>query len=299
MLRGFKIKSNLSEKQIEADIATYLGWISPGGSLPFRLIDIDEQVTGADKMFNHVIPVYMQFKVSEGLRPAKAPGFIYPKTPLHHIRRYRRNHGLADDPTFYFKLRDRADNAEDFQHNILLKLNNTSNARAFYVAPLLFDKEIYFNNLCNPAVSSMPDPFYYRNIALYDKAWISYIGMIPLLRGHVSIPPMERVTHSHHYYSFSENGDDIAFHSPSRVTGINRLSDNLQRIFSARNGVNTERFLADLRENFDWFKEVDDNNYYGLLQRIQNFGKELYARTEIRQFLFLSNHQTPEKHFDS
>jgi hypothetical protein len=46
---SFKLDSELSEMQIEADIATYFGWISPiGNSAPFRLLDIDEQITGAD-----------------------------------------------------------------------------------------------------------------------------------------------------------------------------------------------------------------------------------------------------------
>ena len=36
------------EKQIEADVSFYLGWRS--NKIPFTLLDIDEQETGADKL---------------------------------------------------------------------------------------------------------------------------------------------------------------------------------------------------------------------------------------------------------
>ena len=70
---NYQIKSNLSEKQIEADIASYFGWISRNS--PFRLLDIDEQLTGSDKKFyNSGFSFFMQFKVSNGLEPiSKVP----------------------------------------------------------------------------------------------------------------------------------------------------------------------------------------------------------------------------------
>ncbi|MFS8054246.1 hypothetical protein QD357_15545 [Rhizobium sp. BR 317] len=50
MSPSYLLKSQLSEKQIEADVSFYLGWCS--NEMPFRLLDIDEQETGADKLFD-------------------------------------------------------------------------------------------------------------------------------------------------------------------------------------------------------------------------------------------------------
>ena len=293
MLKSFKIKSGLTEKQIESDVATYLSWISPSGGLPYRLLDIDEQLTGADKKLNLVIPVYMQFKVAHGLMPLTSSVFL-PSfgNPLQEIRRYRKDKDLADAPTLYFKLRDKAKTAEDLQHNILLKLRSISRVEAFYVAPLMLDKDEYYNELCAPSVRPMYDPFFHSRIAIHDASWVSYIGMVPFLRAHVSIPPMDRVEDSNHYYSFSTTGDDIAFHSPNDLFGVHRLSDELKRILgtSLNNPyawLDVEECMIELNRAFSLTDEVVSNRLP--LERLQEFGRRLYETYDIRQFLFLSN----------
>ena len=46
---SFKIDSQLSEDQIVSDVSSYLGYITPFWAKRFRLISVDEQLTGADK----------------------------------------------------------------------------------------------------------------------------------------------------------------------------------------------------------------------------------------------------------
>lgn len=293
LFKNFKIKSGLTEKQVESDVATYLSWISPPGRLPYRLLDIDEQLTGADKKLDLVMPVYMQFKVSHGLKPLNSViSSFLPNTPLQMIRKYRRDRDFSDTPTLYFKLRDLASNATDFQHNILLKLRSINSVHAFYVAPLSLDRDDYFKLLCGSAVRTMEDPFLHRSMAIHDASWVSYIGMIPFLRAHVSIPPMEKVSHSDHYYSFSQTGDEIVFHSPSEVSGIHRLSDELKIIVkSIINNpyvwLNTNEYVYQLYEAFSLPNDQDSNRLP--LERLQQFGHYLYQTFDIRQFLFLSS----------
>ncbi|MGT2514561.1 hypothetical protein ACVOMT_10265 [Sphingomonas panni] len=71
MSASYVIEGNLSEKQIEADVAKYFGWCAWG--LPFDLRDVDEPLTGADKLSNVTVPIYAQFKKSTGLRRPTAP----------------------------------------------------------------------------------------------------------------------------------------------------------------------------------------------------------------------------------
>jgi hypothetical protein len=110
---SYVIKGNLTGKQIEADVSSYLGWCAQ--DLPFRLHDVNEQLTGADKMSDVTVPIYIQFKKSTGLRgsssqPARRRSN---ESALQAIRRFRAHHGLPDDPTLFFGLRKRAEGAID------------------------------------------------------------------------------------------------------------------------------------------------------------------------------------------
>ncbi|TRW25347.1 hypothetical protein FMM05_08570 [Flavobacterium zepuense] len=71
MNKNYKLykDSELSEDQIEADVASYLGFITPFWSKRFQLKSVNEQLTGADKLFNRFVPIYLQFKASQGLKP--------------------------------------------------------------------------------------------------------------------------------------------------------------------------------------------------------------------------------------
>src|SRR5687768_14141047 len=110
---SYKLSSNLSENQIESDIASFLGYVTPFWSSRFRLISIDEQATGADKLFDRFIPIYLQFKVSEGLKSVAPPEFPKLNVPLQRIRKFRFDNALKGNPILYFKLRDKAKTATD------------------------------------------------------------------------------------------------------------------------------------------------------------------------------------------
>ncbi len=305
---AFKLDSELSEKQIEADIATYFGWITPiGRQVPFRLLDIDEQVSGADKKFNHVIPIYMQFKVSDGLTklnnnrfPIQFP-FPFHLTALKRIRTFRNRENLFDNPTLYFKLRAMAKTASDFQHNILLKLANTGTSHAFYVSPLTLSKTAYEQMLFSSTDRYRLFPYHIMDrVEIHQERWTSYFGFVPFLRGHVSIVPHEKVSTHEHYYSFSPNGTDIAWHSPQLLTNSSsRLSDMLKYIFTtafsdSKNWTTPRAFLSQLTDikEFDFVRQYSDNdndNYS--VEQLVNFGRELYQKHNIRQLLLLTTRE--------
>lgn len=302
---AFKLYSELSEKQIEADIATYFGWITPvGNNVPFRLLDIDEQLTGADKKFDQVIPIYMQFKVSVGLTRLTNYIFQIPYAfpfhlkPLKRIRVFRKRENLYDNPTLYFKLRAQAKTATDFQHNILLQLANTGTSHAFYVAPLTLSRSDYQQILFASTDRFLHNPFYIKDrMEIYQEDWTSHFGLVPFLRAHISIVPHERVSTDNHYYSFSPNGTDIAWHSPKLIyDSSNRLSDMLKKIFSSAIGnsgswTTPRNFISVLSdmEEFNFIKEFSEWDYeINDIGQLMKFGRELYNRYQIRQFLLLS-----------
>ena len=181
----YQIKSNLSEKQIEADVASYFGWCSK--DMPFRLLDTDELKTGADKEYKSIWGglIYIQFKKSEGLKSVSEIQLSNRKdrSKLQDIREFRYQHGLDDNPTLYFKLRDKAKTASDFQHNILKKHHKPPYSYAIYVAPLILNKDEYYNalfNSCHLYDRYRLDPFNWRMI---DNYGIQVIQHIPFLKG--------------------------------------------------------------------------------------------------------------------
>lgn len=236
MNKNYKLyrDSDLSEDQIEADVASYLGYITPFWSSRFQLKKVNEQLTGADKLFDRFIPLYLQFKVSEGLKPL-AFNFTLssPNLPLQRIRNFRRQNNINTDPTLYFRLRDKAPTATDFQHNILMSLHSPPRQFAFYVAPLTLSIDEYNESLKTSLFDRFFtfDPFRFRDEFRFSGVGKESIGLMPFLRGHVSIPPHELVTTSEHYYSYSKAGTNIAWHSGQKLKGDLRLSTQLINIF--------------------------------------------------------------------
>lgn len=221
----YEIKSNLSEKQIEAYVAGYFGWCSE--DMPFRLLDTDELKTGADKEYHPQYGglIYIQFKKSEGLEPISkvSSSRRKNKSKKEDIRKFRDKNKLNDDPTLYFKLRDKAKTAIDFQHNILKKHHCPPNSYAIYVAPLFLDEKVYYKSLfdsCYKYDRYLLDPFYW------------HLECIPVLRSHISIVPHEDVFDSNHYYAYSQAGTDLSWHSPSILEREpKRLSDFIYNVF--------------------------------------------------------------------
>ena len=290
-MEKYQIKSNLSEKQLEADVASFFGWIS--GSSPFRLLDIDERVTGADKkFFDSGFAFFMQFKISKGLEPVSKvpPSKRKNRSKLEDIREFRAERELDDDPTLYFELRKMAKNADDFQHNILMKYANTHYSQAFYVAPLHLDKTTYFSSLFDSANRFRSHPFFYYQRKVYQKNWVSYIGHVPFLKEHISIIPQERVTTHQHYYSYSAAGCDISWHSPELLSeGPSRLSDVLPEHI---NKCIRERMLFNFEE-IDRLLKIDQIDAkirdFHPIERIQHKGQYIYKKSGIRLILLLGN----------
>ncbi|WP_234571962.1 hypothetical protein [Rhodohalobacter sp. 614A] len=277
MNKGYKIDSELSESQIEADVASYLGYITPFWSNRFQLIAIDEQLSGADKLFNRFVPLYLQFKVSEGLKPLKFNFHLTsPNRPLQKIRKFRRDNSLSDNPILYFKLRDLAKNAKDFQHNILKSMHDPPKQYGLYVAPLSLTSEDYNESLNSSLLRRLflIDPFFHKELRYYHNSFRQEFKILPFLRGHISISPHEKVQSSNHYYAYSKLGSDVSWHSGSIMDGDFRLSykisqiyeqfyDNLEMGYSSNeyqnfinefmgsNDYNVSSFSSYLKENFN------------------------------------------------
>jgi len=64
----YQIKSNLSEKQIEADVASFFGWCTAYEiTAPFRLLDVNETTELVPNKFIQIkaTVIYIQFKKSK------------------------------------------------------------------------------------------------------------------------------------------------------------------------------------------------------------------------------------------
>lgn len=298
----YQIKGTLSEKQIEADVAAYFGWCSQNS--PFRLLDTDELETGADKKYKPVCGgiIYMQFKKSDGLKPVSKVKLSNRKnrSKLEDIREFRYKNNLDDDPTLYFKLRDKAKTASDFQHNVLKHHHNPPISYAVYVAPLVLDKDDYYSSLFDSCCRYLLDPFFCRSKDCYVypyRGGYSYklIGHVPFLRSHVSIVPHEFVADSNHYYAYSQTAADISWHSPAILEhGVTRLSNFIFNIFE---GKLREEFysmesialhiinsLRDIGLDFPFEEYIDDP-----IMLVKKYGKWLKIDFNIKQFLIVRN----------
>jgi hypothetical protein len=297
---AYQIESTFAEPQIEKDISHYLGYITPIGQAPFLLWDGEEAISGADAKFDCAIPIYMQFKVSHGLKSISSIPLSDRKnrSMLEEVRKFRFDNNLDDNPTLYFGLRKKAKNADEFQHNLLLKYAGNPNFHAIYVAPLTLDRNFYENSLMNSATRFLNFPFYYEEyITIHQRQWASHLGMVPFLRNFISIVPHERIDTELHYYSFSQNGTDIAWHSPQYLQeGPSRLSDTLSGILlnafnnkeswvSLTNLVGTLNKIADVKD----FNITGGNESESILRTLQNYGRLLNEQHKIKQVLLLSN----------
>ncbi len=297
----YYIKGNLSEKQIEADVAAFMGWCTPPESdSPFRLLDVDEQATGADKLFDRGMLLYLQFKKSSGLRPitAVAPTKRKDRSKVEDVRIYRAERKLADDPSLFFQLHARAKTAGDFQHNVLLRYELQPFSRGINVAPLLLDKEAYHRTLFDSSNRFLLDPFYYRHdYPLHTKRWIHQLQAVPFLREHVSISPHEAVDDHNHFYAYSETGTDVSWHSPSLIeVGPTRLSDFLATTFrTALSNPESMGPIETLSENVSQLAStlgfVSDSMARNNLPMtsLQQHGEWLLRAFGIRQFLLLGS----------
>lgn len=291
---GYKLKSRLSEDQIESDVASYLGYITPFWSKRFQLKSVNEQLTGADKLFERFVPIYLQFKVSEGLKPLQfGIPFTRSKFPLQRIRRFRRQNNLDDNPTLYFRLRKMAKHATDYQHNILLSFHNPPNQYALYVAPLSLNIDEYNSSLEVSMIKRyfIRNPFSFLGRVIHTGTSNFPLGLIPFLRGHISIPPDTKVTTSEHYYSFSKSGSDIAWHSGDKIEGDYRLSTKISEIYNSclnykEIGYNKESYANYIKKYLKENMDLERINRYDSQENlVYNFANYLKIEYNIKLML--------------
>ena len=266
----YKIASQLSENQIESDIASYLGFITPFWSDRYRLIAVDEQLTGADKLFNRFFPIYLQFKVSLGLNPS---GRVFPflqGKSLPNIISFRTHNNLSGNPILYFRLRKMAATARDFQHNILFRLHNPPQQFSSYIAPLTLSLTEYEEALNIKWFQRFwpHDPFSLKDIDIYDQPTVRNlkIGLNPFLRHHVSIPPHTIVNTDNHHYSFSQSGGDVAWHGGQVLNDDFRLSTQWLKILNDTYyrddlGFNRESYYAFINEFISDTQNIGNNQF--------------------------------------
>ncbi|WP_462384129.1 hypothetical protein [Pseudomonas sp. Marseille-QA0892] len=295
----YLIKGNLSEPQIEADVASYFSWCTPLGSPgPLRLVDVNEQITGADKRFDAGCTIYMQFKKSTGLHSSATVPISSSKgrSRMEDIREFRHLNNLEEDPTLFFPLRKKAEKAHHLQHNVLLSHEVKGFSKAFYVAPLELDKSKYYQTLFNEEFRFHGDPIWFRrHTAIRERFLVRYLSCSPYLREHVAITPHERVQDHQHFYSYSQTGTDICWHSPLLVgRGPSRLSDVISDVVrkAIETGGESLASLESLSET-TWkiSREIglDIKVSNNSLETIKEHGRLVAENYRIRQFVFLAN----------
>ncbi len=298
-LPGYLIPSHFSEKQIEADVASFFGMCDAGHQeWPFRLLDIDEQIYGADKKFDNAIPIFMQFKKSTGLRSPQTHPVSKRKSRsrLEDIREWREAQGFDEIRSLCFKIHDKAKTAIDYQHNVLRSYENPPTTRGIYVAPLTLDGKEYYEQLTESARGLMW-PFYHRfGFEVNHKKALVYFYEVPFLRAHISIPPHESVTDANHYYSFSETATNVVWHSPLLIEeGPSRLSDYLRGVLR---GVltgddykisldDTAKRVASIAEQYGFGDQ--SGAHEGPMELLQSHGRWINKTYGIKQFLLCFN----------
>lgn len=299
---NYELPVSLSEKQIEADVSNYFGFLSSSFREfgKYRLLDIDEQITGADKKFNwQGTAYYLQFKKPCALKPCTeselASRLRSNADKKQRIRRFRSTEGLEDFPySVCFSLHGQAKTASDLQHNILRSYEKPPNSRATYVCPLVTDPEEYSRLL--GAFPHPEFPFDYLPFQwIRDGLHVAHVARhVPLLRGHAAIVPHVEVDSADHYYSFSRNATDIAFHSPKLVAeGPLRLSDFVAAEalrHQTHEGLPLTRLVEHLREASHELTELFDGTETAPrepLDWLQWHGRLLRRYGGIRQFVLL------------
>jgi hypothetical protein len=301
MGRAIKLFSDLSEKQIEADVAAYFGFHSSFFG-EFRLLDVDEQLTGADKEFQwQGIAYLLQFKKPTGLRPLTKLGSRPSKQPLLRIQEFRLNSALEQTPySVCFSLREPSQPKKPLQHNVLLAYEAPPYSRAFYVCPLALTQRDYVASLQEPR-SEFGLPF-----RLHHPQWImdgQFLArgaeICPFLRGHATVFPHKIVATAKHHYSFSASATDFAFHEPTLIeAGPSRLSDFVaselrlvkdkpDRLYPALK-LAEQLYSSSARWDDGTFRAPNEENYWDWLR---DHGRRLHREFGIRQMLVLRKQQ--------
>lgn len=297
----YELPVELSEKQIESDVSNYFGYLSSCAASfgRFRLLDVDEQVTGADKSFvDGAMAYYLQFKKPCGLRPV-TPAETSKKLPSNastkqQMRRFRHVEKLDQEPySICFHLHPLAKTATALQHNILLSYEKPPHSRAIYVCPLELTSVKYMASM-TPHCEDMYPFLFHEFQWIRHGAHVAHAARsLPYLRGHAAIVPHAIVSSADHYYSFSYHATDVAFHSPINLSpGPTRLSDyvgaEVEQILAADTKPTVGQLVAGLRETAAaWIEPgdgLDADDDFGWLHK---HGLLLRQKHGIRQMVLL------------
>lgn len=176
-------------------------------------------------------PFYMQFK-----RPS-----AYPDSSRAKVVVDRKRLSLSVEPrSLFFPLRAKTDTQNNYQHNILHRLQRRLRkynlGDAAYVCPLFLDRSAYRFHIQLAGLAHWPRFWRHHTWDLEDvlvnhgSTTVNF-ERIPVLAEHISIPPHDVVTHARHSYSFDETGADLCFHSPTALPdGSRPLADFLKAI---------------------------------------------------------------------
>ncbi|MHB8250414.1 hypothetical protein [Acidithiobacillus sp.] len=305
---SYKIPSDLAEKQIEADVASYFGYMSPLFGKRLRLLDVNEQITGADKKYyRNGVAYYFQFKKPIGLRSTDDLKLPVAKrkneSKMMEIRRFRHSNKLDQAPySICFPLHGDASTPNNqLQHNVLYGYEKPPYSRAMYICPMALSSEEYERAMLESIWRRWRgDPFlHHAGQTVFGLGAAPAIFTAPFLRGHATVVPHTVVSTPDHYYSFSKHATDIAFHSPELITkGPTRLSDFLGgeflRMFrEPETMVSIEDLARKLYEHSrswtqDRITQLDDIDP---LEWIQLHGTLLRKQFGIRQVIALADQQ--------
>lgn len=294
---------NFTEKQVEFAIQAVLMASFPWKG-PILLRIPDEQKTGADAYFKHVYPLFMQFKRSSWINLGYTG-----RLPILKDRSHLKVTGTKR--ALFFKLHRLAKHAIDYQHNILLTLDNQlrtrrpgiTQGRAVYVAPLEIRRSVYLRGVIRACVKCFVQSAvtFLPQVPIFNKKNINIMGLsfgsIPFIERHVCFPPTTTVTTSRHYYSYSVTGKDIVFHSPTcEFDGPRKLGPWLDSHFA--NMESEENFLSrdeldeifnallNSHENTDYMTDLNANHTE--LSPIAKCSRLLREVYEIETFLFFA-----------
>ena len=238
--KSLRLDSDFTEDIVGFAIESFLSLIS----FPFYRFSIEpfsrakERFLGADgRLLGRIIgfkPFYMQFK-----RPSAYPD--YSTSKIIRDRKETKPKALNTSPrTLYFPLRDKQVGHTDYQHNVLFKLRSRLIRRglgdATYVCPLFLERSAYrlwvhFAGIKRWSLYLSPYPWDLEDVLVEAGGKRILFDRIPTLAEHVSIPPHDLIKNANHYYSFTERGREVCFHSPlSLPEGAVSLSSFLKSV---------------------------------------------------------------------
>jgi hypothetical protein len=295
-----KLDPNFPESQIHTQIQRHLSLAGfPYFDYLIKPITQQEEAeVGYDATIEYkMLPFYMQFK-----RPFLADGSQNPDVldSRDEVTGYRDEHALF----FHLYRRKYEEVYRNRQHNILHELSKQNPGRVAYICPLFTDLRKYtqemqvgrFDVLLNFLRHN--DPISLRPMEILVSGSRSRpvrIADIPMLRGHVSIPPHAEVDDSPHRYSFAEDGTRVCFHSPLAISdGSQRLDVWLRHIYDSRQSESFDPHSEVGRDRFQSVASALADYIPSPLQKFEGstswglFGSLLMEQYNIFQFSFIS-----------